>query len=226
MLYSGRLAHEQKGILFLPEILAGLRTQAVNATLTIVGEGPDAVELRDRLAQACEPGTFGVLPAQTSTEIYRLLLSHHVLLMPSFFEGLPIISLEAQACGCVPVGSNLPGVTNVAIEDGKTGFLCPIGDVPSFVDRCTHLANSHGLWHEMSQAGHHRIEREFTTDLMVSRYLELFERASKKHGLNPGGRSRHRGLDWSVYGWRGLVPNVLRRAARTLVHHTSTSVAP
>jgi glycosyltransferase involved in cell wall biosynthesis len=216
MLYIGRLAHEQKGIFFLPEILAGVRAQGVNATLTVVGEGPDKQQLQRRLTEMCQLGTFVVLPTQISAEIYRLLLGHHVLLMPSFYEGLPIMLLEAQACGCVPIASNLPGVTDVPIEHGKTGFLCPVADVSAFVTACALVASTLGPWDALSRAAHDQVVERFTTEIMAQKYLGLFAEVRAMGSANRKPRSKNRMLDTSVFGWRGFVPNRLRRAARSL----------
>jgi glycosyltransferase involved in cell wall biosynthesis len=215
MLYAGRLAHEQKGIFFLPEVLAGVRAKGISATLTVIGEGPDGHELHRRLAQTCEPETFAMHPSASSEEIYRSLLTHHVLLMPSFYEGLPIIPLEAQACGCVPIASNLPGVTDVGIEDGTTGFLCPLADVAAFVDACTRAASSPGLWKKMSQAAHDHVAEKFTTDIMAAQYVELFTMLQRKSAARPMRRLRAPRFNMSVFGWRGLVPNGLRGLMRS-----------
>jgi glycosyltransferase involved in cell wall biosynthesis len=210
MLFIGRVTHEQKGVLLLPEILTGVLAKGVNATLTIIGDGPDQVELQRRLKQLCPAETFSLMPAGSGDAAYRSMLRHHVLLMPSFYEGLGMVALEAQACGCVPIASMLPGVTDVTIADRKTGLLCAAGDTASVVASAVQLASDGELWHRMSVAGQHRIAEEFTTEVMTSKYLELFSLA--KRGYFARERKRYRvPIDFSIYSWRGVVPNVLRR---------------
>jgi glycosyltransferase involved in cell wall biosynthesis len=214
MLFVGRLVHEQKGIFCLPTILADIRAQGIEATLTVVGDGPDRQELRQRLDEVCAPGTFTLLPPLSSDHVYRCMLAHHVFLMPSFYEGLPIAALEAQACGCVPIASRLDGVTDFGIADGETGFLCPVSSVVSFVSAAVRIARDRGLWQEISLAAHERIAQKFTTDVMASRYLELFEQVKTGAFARDKPCSRGPRIDFSVYGWRGLVPNSARQAAR------------
>jgi glycosyltransferase involved in cell wall biosynthesis len=225
MLFVGRLAHEQKGIFCLPKILADIRAQGIEATLTVVGDGPDRQDLRQRFNEVCAPGTFTLLPPQCSDDVYRSMLAHHIFLMPSFYEGLPIAALEAQACGCVPIASLLDGVTDFAIADGETGFLCPVSNVSCFVAAAIRVARDRGLWQEMSLAAHERIAEKFTTDLMASRYLELFEQVQTGAFARETPRSRGPRIDFSVYGWRGLAPNsarqVARKARRTWAHISS-----
>jgi len=214
ILFVGRFIHNQKGVLFLPQILARIQAHGIAAKLTLIGEGPDRQKVMHRLTELCPPDSFEWLSTQPTDEVYRCMLTHHVLLMPSLYEGLPIVALEAQACGCVPIVSLLSDITDVIIADSRTGFLCPVGDVQSFVAAAVRLARNHELWKQMSVAAHDHVAKLFTTDIMASRYLELF--ALAQHGVfacsTP--RSRQPRIDVSVFGVRGLLPYPVRQAAR------------
>lgn len=214
ILFVGRFNHKQKGVLFLPEILAGIHAQGIAAKLTLIGDGPDRNQVMRDLSQHCKPGSFEWLSTQPSDEVYRCMLAHHVLLMPSLYEGLGLVALEAQACGCVPVASLLTDVTDVIIANSRTGLLCPVGDVQSFVDTTFRLARNPELWTQMSSAAHDYVAKLFTTEIMASQYLQLF--AEAQHGVlaNEMPRSRQPRIDYSVFGWRGLLPYPIRRAAR------------
>jgi len=214
ILFVGRFIHNQKGVFFLPQILAGLQAQGVAAKLTLIGEGPDRQKVMHRLTELCQPDSFEWLSTQPSDEVYRCMLTHHVLLMPSLYEGLGIVALEAQACGCVPIASLLSDITDVIIADSRTGFLCPVGNVYSFVAAAVRLARNHELWKQMSMTAHDHVARLFTTDIMASQYLELFARA--QHGVFASStpRSRQPRIDLSVFGVRGLLPYPVRQAAR------------
>ena len=61
--------------------------------------------------------------SQPIEAVYQAMQAHHVLLLPSIFEGFPLVIVEAQANGCVPVASHLAGITDMAIEDGVSGLL-------------------------------------------------------------------------------------------------------
>jgi tetratricopeptide (TPR) repeat protein len=52
-------------------------------------------------------------------EIYS---SHSILCLPSVMESFSLVSIEAQACGCVPVIHNTGGVS-VSVKNSQTGFL-------------------------------------------------------------------------------------------------------
>lgn len=61
-------------------------------------------------------------------DVQTLMARSDVFLLPSLFEGLPIVALEANACGLPVVGSNVPGLVE-AREHGAACILHPIEDV-------------------------------------------------------------------------------------------------
>ncbi len=97
------------------------------------------------------------------------------LLFPTRLEGLPLVVLEAYACG-LPViatkGSSLPEV----IDDGKTGLLCPQDDVAAFVNAARRLANDFNLWQRMGNAARARVEEYFGIDAMIEHYIAIYEK--------------------------------------------------
>jgi glycosyltransferase involved in cell wall biosynthesis len=113
LLFVGRLDDAQKGIFRLPLILRACRDREMPVYLTVIGDGPD----REHLAQLCAAtgvadmvDLVGFQPSETVLEQMHM---HQSLLLPSNYEGLPIVLLEAQAHGCVPIVARLPGITDI-----------------------------------------------------------------------------------------------------------------
>jgi glycosyltransferase involved in cell wall biosynthesis len=92
ILYAGRFT-EDKGVLDLVDSWG--RTQRRDLELTMIGSGP----LLDRINESDQPGIFfrgQVSPA----EVRRLMLEARALVLPSrWFEGMPMVLLEAMAAG-------------------------------------------------------------------------------------------------------------------------------
>ncbi|PHX57422.1 FkbM family methyltransferase [Tychonema bourrellyi FEM_GT703] len=61
----------------------------------------------------------GSVPRNRMPEIYS---RYSILCLPSYLESFSLVSVEAQACGCIPVVHHVGGVAATLI-DGKTGFL-------------------------------------------------------------------------------------------------------
>ena len=204
LIYVGRLDQRQKGVLFLPEILKGCKERGIDCEMEIVGDGPDRADLEDGLRRfgVAETARFsGMLPPE---RVYARLLDSHVMIMPSFFEGLPIALLEALACGCVPVASRLEGITDYAISDGATGMLAAVGDVGGFVRAIGAVALDSGRWKQMSEACRQDAEARFSIEAMGTSYMRLIERGMG--GAYPARASRRWSLPIAARLFRGWRP--------------------
>ena len=94
--------------------------------------------------------------------------------MPTVREGFGLAIAEAMACGLPVVASNCSAIPEL-IDDGKGGFLCPIGDVQAFADKINLLAESPRLRLQMGEYNRAKIEQKFTLARMVKKYQALFK---------------------------------------------------
>jgi len=209
--FVGRLLHAHKGVLLLPDILADCRKRGADVRLSIVGDGEDRELLEQKLCMMglTEHVEFHGLLAPE--EVGKRLVQFDVLIMPSFFEGLGIVLLEAMACGCVPVVSKLEGVTDRVVMDGETGFLASSGDSRSFADAIERLYLQPELRRRMSEAARGAIERNYSVETMGAAYLDLFARAMGGGYALPKSRRIQPSLDTSLFRPKEWFPNRLRR---------------
>ena len=98
-----------------------------------------------------------------------------ILLMPTVREGLSLAVLEAMACGLPVVASDCSSLPE-QIDEGKGGFLCPVGEVDMFAERLNYLADSPNTRKEMGQYNRSKVEQRFTVKRMVEEYRKLFDR--------------------------------------------------
>lgn len=99
LLYVGKLSRA-KGVPWLLEAVEGL---PVELTLVGGGDGSEADEIRARAGSRA----VGVLSVE---KLVRAFQRADVFVLPSFSEGLPLVLLEALACGCRAVITDLPGL--------------------------------------------------------------------------------------------------------------------
>ena len=104
-------------------------------------------------------------------ELYR---SNDILLSPTVREGFGLAIAEAMACGLPVVASNCSAVPEL-VDDGKGGFLCPVGDVGAFAEKTNLLARNPELRCQMGEYNRAKVEKMFTLERMASEYRELFE---------------------------------------------------
>jgi glycosyltransferase involved in cell wall biosynthesis len=119
---------------------------------------------------------LGPIPLSDMPGLYR---SMDLLVLPTVREGLSMAVLEAMACGLPVVASDCSSLPE-QIDNGHGGFLCQVGDVNSFAERISILADSTALRRTMGEHNRDKCERMFAVDRMVSDYRRVFDSILEK----------------------------------------------
>jgi glycosyltransferase involved in cell wall biosynthesis len=109
LVYIGKYS-AAKGLPWLLDAFERLRAERPGIELHVAGSG--AGEEADRLLARMRTLASGVVlhGMLAQPELAALLRSCVVCVLPSFYEGLPLVLVEALACGCRIVATDLPGV--------------------------------------------------------------------------------------------------------------------
>ena len=110
LLYVGKI-WEKKGVGCLLDAVDQLQVPGKQLSLCLVGGHNDAVEYQrfTQRAAACTAAVEFAGRLETH-ELVRAYQNSDIFVLPSFFEGLPLVVVEALACGCRVVVSDLPGI--------------------------------------------------------------------------------------------------------------------
>lgn len=223
MIYVGRIEHGQKGVFYLPAIVAGARERGAAVTLDVVGDGSDCPELRARVEGLGLSGLVAFHGALPHAETMRMLGDADVLIMPSHYEGQPITLFEAMARGVVPVASLLPGITDSVIADGMDGLLAPVGDERAFADKLARLAADRELVAALSRAAWQSAVDNFGCEAMTRQYVSLVRRClEERRDVRLGRRTGK--LYLPLLGKRSAFPLFLHDAKRYLVRRHAGGV--
>jgi glycosyltransferase involved in cell wall biosynthesis len=122
---AGTLA-PYKGFADLIEAMAVLLRSGRRARLVILGEGPSRDELeslvaRHRIAEHVR------LPGRVDNPL-KYFAKADLFVLSSYAEGLPNVLVEAMLCGCTPVATNCVTGPREVLQDGRFGYLVPVGD--------------------------------------------------------------------------------------------------
>jgi glycosyltransferase involved in cell wall biosynthesis len=158
------------------DVLLRALSQMEDARLAIVGDG----ELRDALQKAAvqagvaERACFtGRVDPET---LMRWYAAADVFALPSSSEAQGIVALEAMASGLPVVASDVGGLRRT-VEDGRTGFLVPAGDVQSLARRLAEVLSDQARARAMGQAARRSVEQHFSwtraVEATASVYREL-----------------------------------------------------
>jgi glycosyltransferase involved in cell wall biosynthesis len=135
-----------------------LRARVPGAQLVLVGDGPDRPAL-ERLAGEME----GVLFAGARTDVPTWMAAADVVAVPSRWEGMALVPLEAMACARSLVATDVNGVIDSVPPDA--GAVVPLDDpaalVEALAERLTDpvLAEEEGWRGRSHVESHHDVTR-------------------------------------------------------------------
>lgn len=176
ILFVGRLV-KRKGI---DDLIRAIKD--LDAKLFVVGDGPEKNQLlsivkENRVEQKIS--FEGKVPLSEVQNYYR---TADLFCMPSKFlggtdvEGLGLVFLEAQAHGLPVIGTDCGGIPE-AIEDRKSGFVVPQGDINSIREKITMLMQDKELYRSMSKRAVEFVNEKFSWEKCVDEHIKLYESA-------------------------------------------------
>jgi glycosyltransferase involved in cell wall biosynthesis len=170
LIVIGRL-EPQKGHEVLLKAMVAVRREFPNVRLVSVGEGSLQRDL-EKLA--------GALGMQDSvrfvgyqTNVLDWLRLADVSVLPSFYEGLPIVAIESLAAGKPVVATAVDGTPEVVLQ-GLTGLTVPPGDVPRLAEAIAQILRSPELRRNLGSRGRLWVEEHFTQESQIRETQHLY----------------------------------------------------
>lgn len=108
LLYAGKIA-DAKGVYELAAVMPHLEKKYDNFRLTVVGNADKAQEERLRKLSGYS-SRFEILPALSQKELAQKMRDSDIFILPSYYEGLGLVNIEALACGCRVVSTEIEGL--------------------------------------------------------------------------------------------------------------------
>ncbi|MCK4262308.1 glycosyltransferase [bacterium] len=169
---AGRL-HKQKGHIYLLKAMLRIMREYPRAVLLVMGDGP----LRTKLTIVCYKSLINnqlkfLGLRQDIKEIMALL---DVFILPSLWEGMPNVLLEAMALGKPIVATRVGGVEEL-IEDGVSGALVPPADEEALAGAVIHILARPDKGRGLGKVARKEAERRFPVEDMVGETEKLYGR--------------------------------------------------
>jgi glycogen(starch) synthase len=169
LLFVGRL-EAVKGVDVLLRALAEARCGDSALQLRIAGGGSLEPALRALADELGLGSATKFLGKQSSQQVAQELRGCSALVLPSLYEGFPIVLLEAWASGR-PVVSTAVGAIPDVCTDGVDSLLVPVSDPKALAAALVRLAQDGGFARELGAAGRRNVEANYTPDT-VGRVVE------------------------------------------------------
>lgn len=177
----GRLV-EKKGVDLLLRALPELVAANEVRSLTIVGEGPMGPAWRKLVDELGVSEAVEWAGARSVSEVRERMRRSDVFVLPCRTDrhgdrdGLPVVLMEAMACGLVAVSGDLPAIREL-VADGETGCLVPSEDPAAIATAISGLARDAGRRRRLAAAGRARVCEEFDLERNVGRLLTAIGRS-------------------------------------------------
>jgi glycosyltransferase involved in cell wall biosynthesis len=107
-------------------------------------------------------------------DVPRLFREAHIVVLPSYREGLPKALIEAAATGRPIVTTDVPGCREV-VEDGYNGLLVKPKDVSSLTEAIDKLITDSALRKQMGINGRKKVEAEFSVQMVLTETFKIYE---------------------------------------------------
>jgi len=172
----GRL-HEQKGHVFLLEAAALIRQTHPQVRFRIIGDGPLRSALEARARELGLEATVEFLGARD--DVPDQMREFDAFVLPSLWEGLPYVLLEARAAGLPIITTDFSGVREV-IADASDALIVPTRNAQALADGIAELVRHRAVWAERGAKGAELVRERFSLDAMVEQTLKVYARAMKR----------------------------------------------
>lgn len=168
-LFVGRF-HRQKGIELLQEQIDQIAPDGSNRRLLLVGDGPLRSDL-ERWSHSIGQHRVQLLPWQA--DIAPLMRACRVLLLPSHYEGMPNVVLEAMAAAKPVVCSRIEGSEEM-LADAMDQQSFPAGDSRAMKDLVEQFLSDEVLCEQVGELNQSRVRNDFSIAAMVDAYRSYY----------------------------------------------------
>lgn len=114
------------------------------------------------------------------TDIAALFANSHIVVLPSYREGLPKVLIEAAACGRAVVTTDVPGCRHVIIEN-KTGLLVKVNDVEGLAKAIVKLIENNEMRKSFGVEGRRLAESKYCGKIISKEYINCYQDLLNRH---------------------------------------------
>jgi glycosyltransferase involved in cell wall biosynthesis len=176
LLFVGRL-RIRKGVEVLLEALRELRGGHPGARLRIAGDGEHRAALERRADELGLREAVSFLGSCDGARVRTLLRGAAALAVPSIYEGMPLVVLEAMDAGVPVVASAVSGIPEVVVG-GETGWLVPPEDPEALAGALAEVLGDSAEARRRGEAGRRRVEERYRPARAAADWRTLMERST------------------------------------------------
>ncbi|MCF8272900.1 MAG: glycosyltransferase family 4 protein [Flavobacteriaceae bacterium] len=162
---------EYRGVYVLSEIIDYVLLKYSHIEFGIYGEGPLENYLQEKFGKIKNVK----ISSYSANQAHDIQLNYDISLVPTYgSEGTSLSLLESMACGCIPIASNVGGMTNIVI-DGFNGFLVNPNS-KDFIDKIEYLINNPAIISKIRENARKTIEEGFSFSVWEEKWKKVINK--------------------------------------------------
>lgn len=179
LLFVGRL-RIRKGVEVLMAALSRARASGVESSLWVAGDGEHRAALEATARRLGVGDLVRFLGKLGAGEVRDLLRRCRALVVPSTYEGMPLVILEAMEEGTAVIASRVSGIPEV-VSDRVTGWLVPAEDPAALAEVVSQLQRQPEEAQRRGAAGRLRLDEHFRPERAVELWEQHVGAAASRH---------------------------------------------
>ncbi len=172
--------HRQKGVEYFVEAAPDILRRHPEAFFLVVGGGPLESRVRERIERLGLTERF--ILAGERPDALDLLSAFDIFVLPSLWEGLPLVLIEAAGFGKPIIATDIDGSREI-IRDGETGLLVPPADPAALAEAVARLLGDEALARRLAERARNEIPAAFSLERMVAETERLYLDLAAANGL-------------------------------------------
>ncbi|MDC0143141.1 glycosyltransferase family 4 protein [Verrucomicrobia bacterium] len=173
MIFVGRLLKD-KGVAELMEAHAVLRARGMAVELALCGDVDAGNPKSFTCTEAEEFGSAeGCKWLGRRDDVLEQIAASHMLVLPTYREGLPRVLLEAGLTRRAVVATDVPGCREVVV-DGESGVLCAPRDAMALAEAIQRVFEDEDLRGRLAEGLRERVEEKFADSVVNPRWWNLY----------------------------------------------------
>ncbi len=176
-----------KGLAYLLEALAKLRTERDDLHLVVIGrkkEGGSSAQKIDELGLADH---VEFVTGVSDERIVELYAEAELAIVPSLYEGFSLPAIEAMSCAVPLVATTGGALPEVVGADGETALLVAPGDADALAARMREALADPDLRARVGAAGRERVQTQWSWRITAERTVEQYRALLAESGRTTSG---------------------------------------
>ena len=163
-----------KGLRYLLEAVAKLRTERPEVTLTVIGRPKEGGSSAATIAELGLEDAVTFVSGVPDERIVELYSEAEAAVVPSLYEGFSLPAIEAMSCGVPLVATTGGAIPEVVGRDGETAFSVPPGDSGALAAKIGYVLDHPRIAARVGAAGRQRVIDHWSWRHTAERTVEQY----------------------------------------------------